>query len=293
MRSKIKIILLLCLILTGCKEKTYKITFDTNGGSVMKSITIKEGENIKDIETPTKEGYLFVTWLKDGTPYNQNNPVNEDINLTATWIETPKVKDTYTITYIIDNYEDKEVVRENTTINERKAPKKENYTFLGWYHENKLFDFNTKITKDIVLTAKYELNKVTITYELDGGTGQTSEDIYINSTPNIPVTPVKDGYRFLKWTLDNKDFSFNTKVTKDITIKAIWEKIEYVIVQYDTDKGNTINSETIEKYSKLKKLPTPKKEGYKFIEWQLNNQKFDIDTKITTDIVLKATYEKE
>lgn len=292
MRSKITI-LLLCLLLTGCKEKTYTITFDTNGGTPMKSINIKEGESIKNIALPTKEGHLFVNWLKDGIEYNENSKVEENFTLTATWIEKPELLDTYTVTFIIDNYESKEVVKENTEVNERKAPNKENYTFLGWYLDNELYNFNNKITKDIILIAKYELNKVTITYDLDGGTGQTSEDIYINTTPNIPETPKKEGYRFLKWTQNDKDFSFNTKITKNITIKAVWEKIEYIKIVFDTDGGENIDIKTIEKYSKIDKLPIPKKEGYKFITWNLDNQEFDIDTKITTNIILKAVYEKE
>lgn len=291
MKNKVISIMLLLLILTGCKDKVYTITFDTDGGSVMKSITIKEGDNLKNIDTPQKEGYLFVSWLKDGIEYSQNSPVTEDMTLTATWIETPNAIDTYKVTYIIDDYKDIEVVGENTTINERKAPKKENYTFLGWYYENELFDFNTKITKDIILIGKYELNKVKITYELDGGVGLTSEEIYINTTPNIPTPPKKDGYKFLKWTLDNKDFSFNTKITKDIILKAVWEKIEYVTIIYDTDGGNDIPSITIEKYSKLKELPIPEKEGYKFSKWQLNDKEFNIDMKIENDITLKAIYE--
>lgn len=290
MKNKVVLVVLL-LMLTSCKDKTYNITFDTNGGKKINSITVKEGENLKDIEIPTKEGYLFVNWLKDGLEYNQNDPVKEDMTLTATWIETPSEAETYKVTYIIENYQETEVVRENTTITERKAPPKENHTFIGWYSDNELFDFNTKITKDITLVAKYELNKVTITYDLDGGTGKTSEDIYINTSPDIPPIPTKEGYRFLKWTLDNKDFSFNTKVNKNITIKAIWEKIEYVTIIYDTDGGKDIEPVTIEKHSKLKELPIPTKEGYKFIEWQLNNKTFDIDTNIENDIILKAIYE--
>lgn len=291
MRSKILTLLLFILILlTGCKEKTYTVTFDTSGGNQMKSIDVKEGNNLNGIETPKKEGYLFVSWLKNGIEYNVNNPINEDITLTATWIETPDVIDTYTITYIIDNKEIKEVVGENTQINGIKAPTKENHTFLGWYYENELYDFNTKITKDMILIAKYELNKVTITYELDGGTGLTSEDIYINTSPNIPPTPKKEGYRFLKWTLNDKDFSFNTKIKNNITLKAIWEKIEYVTIIYDTDGGNNIPSTTIEKYSKINKLPIPVKEGYNFLEWQLNNEKFNNDTMLENNIILKAIY---
>ena len=35
-------------------------------------------------------------------------------------------------------------------------PVKEGFIFIGWYYNNKLFDFNTKISKDITLVAKWE-----------------------------------------------------------------------------------------------------------------------------------------
>ena len=55
MRNKI-IILILCLILTGCGSKTYTITFNTDGGTPLENIVIKEGENIKDSDVVL---YLF------------------------------------------------------------------------------------------------------------------------------------------------------------------------------------------------------------------------------------------
>jgi len=292
MRSKKIIFLLLCLILTGC-TKTYTITFNTDGGTKMSSITLKEGANIENIETPTKEGYLFVSWLKDGIEYNPENPITEDITLTATWVETPELLDNYTVTLINQNFKEQITVKENSTIKEPTVKSLEKYNFIGWYLDDEKYDFNSKITKDITLIAKYEYKKVTVTYELDGGTGLTSKTIPIDSSIEIPEPPKKEGYKFLKWMQNGKEFSFSTKITEDITIKAIWEKIEYVTIKYDTDGGNIISSTTIEKYSKITNLPTPVKVGYIFKEWQLNNQPFDIDTKIENNIVLKAIYEKE
>ena len=293
MRSKKIIIILLCLILTGCKTKTYTVTFDTLGGEVMESITIQEGESIKDIEEPKKEGYLFVSWLKDGLEYNTESPVTEDINLTANWVEQPTILETYNITFVIDGKTDKTTVKENEMITKPKDPIKENYLFLGWYVGDELYDFNSKVTKDIILTAKFELNQVTITYDLDGGFGLAIETIPKYTTLSIPEPPTKIGYKFVKWTLNGKDFSFSTKISEDITLKAIWEKIEYVTITYDTDGGEIIKPTTIERYSKLNNLPTPKKEGYIFKEWQLNNTTFDSDAPIDSDIILKAIYEVE
>lgn len=291
--KRIKILLLLCLILTGCKEKTYTVSFDTSGGTTLNPITIKEGEIIDNITPPKKEGYLFVNWLKDGVEYKEESPITENITLTANWIEEPNIPNTYTITFIADEKTEKTVVKENETINEPTIPKKENYTFLGWYIGNEKYDFSNKITKDITLIAKFEYNFVTVTYDLDGGIGLAMETITKNTTISIPEPPIKKDHRFLKWTLNGKDFSFTTEIKQDITLKAIWEKIEYVKVIFDTDGGEIINSKIIEKYSKIDELPIPTKEGYKFTEWQLDNKKFDIDTEIQNDIILKAIYEKK
>lgn len=293
MRSKVIIcILLISIFLTGCKEKTYTIEFDTLGGSLMESITLNEGDNIKDILSPTKEGYLFVSWLKDGLEYDINSPITEDITLTANWIQTPEIYDYYTVTFITEDKTEKTTVKENETVKELTPPKKENYLFLGWYNGEELFDFNTKITKDISLIAKYELNVVTITYDLDGGFGLALETIPKYTQVSIPEPPIKKGYKFLKWTLNGEEFNFDTKIDKDITLKALWTKIEYITISFDTDSNIVIEPMTIEKYSKLNELPTPTKDGYKFLYWSLNNEPFNIDTSLENNIILKAIYEE-
>ena len=292
MRSKI-IILVLCLILTGCNSKTYTITFDTNGGNPIDSIILESGSNLTNIKEPTKEGYLFVGWLKDGIEYDCNKPVKEDMTLTASWIETPDLLNDYTIIFVSHGYEEKVTVQENSTVQEPIAKEKENYNFAGWYLNNEKYDFNTKVTKDMIIVAKYEIKTVTVTYDLDGGMGITSKIIPIGKTIEIPNPPTKEGYKFVKWILNDQPFSFNTPIKEDITIKAVWQQIEYVKVDYNTDGGEVIEPIVIEKYSKINELPTPTKKGYKFKEWKLNDQKFDTDIKIDRDITLTAIYEKE
>lgn len=290
MRSK-KIMLLLCLILTGCTTKTYTITFDTSGGELMQSIILEEGDTIENVSLPKKEGYLFVSWLKDGLEYNINAPVNENITLTAKWVETPEILNNYTVTFIVDGVSETTKVKENDTIKEPKHPKKENHLFLGWYVGEEKYDFNNKVTKDLILTAKYQLDVINVTYDLAGGVGPSNETILRNSTVSIPEPPKKEGYKFIKWTLNDKDFSFTTTITNDITLKAIWEKIEYITITFDTDGGNVIEEIIIEKNSKLNNLPIPEKEGYIFKEWQINNKKITSDTVIEKDSILKAIYE--
>lgn len=294
MRSKISIFLLLIfLLLTGCKEQTFTITFDTLGGSLLESITLKKGETLNEVKLPEKDGYLFVNWLKDGVEYNLSNPITEDITLTANWVEKPEIFEYYSVTFINEDETEKTTVKKNEKVNEPKIKAKENYNFLGWFIGETKFDFNSPITKDIILTAKYELNVVTISYDLNGGLGLTLETIPKNSKISIPEPPIRPGYKFLKWTLNDQEFSFDTKITKDITLKAEWEKISYITITYDTDGGNIIKETTIEKYSKVNELPIPIKEGYEFIEWQLDGISFDKDTTLEENIILKATYKEK
>ena len=66
---------------------TYTITFDSDGGTEVKSQTIKEGEKATKPENPTLEGRRFACWLQsDGTEFDFSKPVTSDVVLKAKWI---------------------------------------------------------------------------------------------------------------------------------------------------------------------------------------------------------------
>lgn len=294
MKRSIKyLIVLLILLLTGCSNKTYTVNFDTNGGEIMESITVNKGDNIKDIKVPVKEGYLFVNWLKDGIEYKNDSPITKDITLTANWVEAPDIYNYYQVTFVIGDTVEKISVKENEKVTPPKEKEINNHIFLGWFSGEEKFDLETPITKDISLTAKYELNLVTITYNLQGGIGLAIETIPKNTTLTIPEVPYKPNHKFLKWMLGNEEFSFDTPITKDITLTAIWEEIIYVTVNFDTNGGTTIEDKKIEKHNKIGNVETPEKEGYTFVEWQLNGEKFDFDTLVEENITLKAIYKEK
>ncbi len=51
-----------------------------------------------------------------------------------------------------------EEVRINKKAQEPGEPILEGYTFLGWYLDNELYDFNRPVTKNITLVAKWKEN---------------------------------------------------------------------------------------------------------------------------------------
>ena len=78
---------------------------------------------------------------------------------------------------------------------------------------------------------------------------------------------------------------------EDISSSLEENKILYN-VEFDTDGGNEINTQTVEKGNLVNQPTMPTKKGYKFIEWQLNGEKFDFKQEITSNITLKAKWEK-
>ena len=61
------IIIVLIIICIFCYfyfkgQKTYTISFDTDGGTATSAINVRNGNKIAKPADPTKEGYEFVEW---------------------------------------------------------------------------------------------------------------------------------------------------------------------------------------------------------------------------------------
>ncbi len=87
--------------------------------------------------------------------------------------------------------------------------------------------------------------------------------------------------------------NFEEQIDEDKIIEAEETENERYLVTFDSDGGSKVESQTITKGNKALIPTSPTKEGYKFIEWQLNDKYFDFNTEITADITLKAKWEKE
>ena len=65
-------------------DNFYTVNFDTNGGSYMPPIKVKEGEKIGNIGVPRKDGFRFVRWRLNGYEFNPFfHEIREDILLVA------------------------------------------------------------------------------------------------------------------------------------------------------------------------------------------------------------------
>lgn len=136
-------------------------------------------------------------------------------------------------------------VKRGEKLEEPEEPAREGYEFLGWYVDDKKFDFSKKIDKNVKLVAKWkkiESETYTVTFDSNGGTTVASKEVNKNEKVSKPSDPTRSGYTFAGWQLDGKDYDFNSTVSKDITLKAVW--VKNTTANKTTDTGVAINTPT-------------------------------------------------
>ena len=63
-------------------------------------------------------------------------------------------------------------------------------------------------------------------------------------------------------------------------------------VTFDSDGGTSVEEQIVSKDNTVIAPDNPTKDGYTFVEWQLDGKKYDFNTKVVENIVLKARWEK-
>ena len=134
-------------------------------------------------------------------------------------------------------------------------PTKTGYSFMGWNPElPSVFP-----AVDMSVTAQWQINKYTITFDTDGGTAIAPITQEYQSAITAPANPTKEGYTFADW---DKEIP-GIMPAEDITIKALWTTNKYTIT-FDTDGGTAISPITQDYQSTITKPSDPTKKGYSF-----------------------------
>ena len=173
------------------------------------------------------------------------------------------------------------------------APTKTGYTFDGWYlgEAEEPFSFDTTITSDITLTAKWTQNTYTVTFDANGGSvDPTSKNVTFDEPYGELPVPTRTGYDFLGWFTaaeDGDQVTANTTVTAtaDHTLYAQWQKKTFTVKYYLPDetgawvekKMDTVDSVDYAAYI----LWTPNAEdGYEFSGWYQKTAEIGVKSKV-------------
>ena len=233
------------------KINQYTITFDTDGGSEVESITQDYGTAITAPAVPTKTGYTFDGWDKE-IPGTMSAG---DMTVTATW----KINQ-YTITFNTDGGSEIAPITQDygTTIAKPTDPTKTGYTFAGWSEKIP----ETMPAENVTVKAQWTINQYTITFDTDGGSAVASITQDYGTAIIAPKAPTKTGYTFDGW-----DKTIPTSMpANNLTVKAQWKINQYTIT-FNTDGGSEVASITQDYGTAITAPAAPTKTGYTFGGW--------------------------
>lgn len=86
-----------------------------------------------------------------------------------------------------------------------------------------VFEYSEELDEQSII-ANAEKKTYTITFDSNLGTPVESQIVIENEFAIEPQAPTRDGYDFVKWQYNNRNFSFDTPIDKDYTLRASWKK---------------------------------------------------------------------
>ena len=112
-------------------------------------------------------------------------------------------------------------------------PVRVGHQFVGWDHSF------INVTKNLTITALYEISTVTVTFVDSDGTVLKIEEIIFGGDATPPTIEDRLGRTFVGW---DKDY---TNVIDNLTITAQYEVDVFTVIFYDHD-GSVIKTENVE-----------------------------------------------
>lgn len=253
--------------------KTWTVTFDSNGHGTAPAVqTVEEGENAAKPTDPTDGDYSFQGWYTTAecsTTFDFSTPITGDTTVYAKWVKKPIVS-------FNKNGHGTAPASQTVELNGKAVkpadPTAEGYVFRGWYTTAACtteFDFNTPITADTTLYAKWN-ETYTVTFNVgDHGTAPTAQTVENGGKATRPENPTAKGWRFDGWYTDERctaRYDFDKAVTANTTLYAKWTQL--FTLTFETNGGTKIDSVEAPDGS-LVYLGSykPTKSGYYFVGW--------------------------
>lgn len=251
------------------KNIIHNIIFESSTGVLIEEQTVKHKDQVERPKDPTQQGYIFVGWMYQNEIYDFSLEVTKDLVLEAKWSKKDEKKESYVVKFnsaggtTFPN----QIVTKGEKVKKPENPKRKGYIFKGWTLDNKEYNFDKKVEKNLELLAKWEKEKNTTnsttgtnqnntTNKPNNQTNNTTNNTNNNNTQNNASTPTKKKYT----------------------------------VTFNSNGGSSVKTQTVTEGSSAKKPTDPTKEGYIFEGWTFDGKPYNFSSKVTKNIKLNALW---
>ena len=261
-------------------KKSYKVSFDTDGGTEVAEIVCNEGDKLSLPTDPAKEHYTFDGWYTNAerTPdskFNAEKSISSDMTLYAKW---QAVK--YTVTFKADGKQVGEALTytvENKQITEPAVPEKIGYSGAWGKYELDC--------KNIEVNAVYTVIPYTVTFKADGEqVGEVLTYTVENKQITEPSVPEKDGF-IGEW----EEYELNCE---NIVVNAVYTAVYTVTFKAEGVQVGEILTYTL-KNKQITEPAVPEKAGYNgaWEEYELNGGNKVVNAEYTAKTDIAYTVE--
>ena len=201
-----------------------------------------------DLPVFQNRGYTLSGWYTDTAYQNEaSDTIKKGTDLYAKWI-----LNSYTVSFDSNGGSSvaAQSVNYNTAASKPADPSMTGYTFAGWFTDKDCttaYDFSSKVTGDITLYAKWNINSYTVSFDSNSGSSVAAQSVNYNTAASKPADPSMTGYTFAGWFTDKNYtnvYDFNSKVTGNITLYAKWDKIPDQSSSDQTDTSQPSSGQT-------------------------------------------------
>ena len=270
----------------SAEKFTVSFTSGEGNGSMPSETDVIGEYTLPECAFTAPEGKSFKCWSVNGSEAMPGDSLNVTGNTTVTALWEINQ---YTITFNTDGGSAVSPITADygTAITAPEAPTKTGYTFKGWDKEIPA----TVPAENITLTALWEINQYTITFNTDGGSAVSPITADFGTAVTAPEAPTKTGYTFKGW---DKEIPA-TMPAENITITAMWKINEYSVT-FEKNGGSGSMSRDVAEHNEEFTLPEctfTAPEGKRFKKWSVNGNEAAPGDKITvtSDITVTAIWE--
>lgn len=282
------------------------------------SISDMLGDGKETIEEPKagEDGVPFAYWYQDGdtgeTEFDLDQVIKGNTILRPHFGE--KKPEGPNVTFIVPGASDEPEVKQvdaDGMVTEPANPKpdKTGLHFIGWYtspaDENSRYNFDTPITQDTTLYARFSDKllvlfedadgKVIDSIEVDDG-GNVSERLEYGGETLAEPSPDLSGKSFAYWykkgDASKEAFGLDTQIHDTTILAPYYTDTHTVLFISDGSQVSGDNPVYVRDGETVDRPEDSTRDGYKFAGWvdQKTGQAYDFDTPVTSDLTLTAKW---
>ena len=197
---------------------------------------------------------------------------------------------TFTIKFDTDggNTIESQEVKENELVVKPTDPTKNDNVFVNWMLDDKVYDFQTAVTSDLTLKAKWQV-MYNVTAKLEEN--EYSQKVLDNEKVDVSKFnfPEREGYVIKIYQDDSTEYNLDNPVTSNLSLNANYVALNKYKVKFNTNSSKKVNDVEVWEGS-LVEEPNITRDGYTLLGWYLDDALYNFKTPVTGNITLSAKW---